>query len=134
MGTSISKDGEVNKGIEEESTGFHVIEIHAPTVGVGITMIIMASLFACAAYACYRKIRQRTERRMQRQRRNENLLYGNLQEIPMTPIGHYQQSAQIPAIGYPADRENGRQYEQNRFQDITEDNCRLAGKPSTSRV
>jgi hypothetical protein len=64
MGGSDSKESEAtkpmeNKGIVESSSGFHILEIHVPTVGYGFVFIIIAMVVAMIAYACYRKLKRR---------------------------------------------------------------------------
>ena len=113
MGGSSSKTGE-NKGIQEESSGLHIVEIHAPTVGLGFTMLILAMIFSCAAYACYRQIKKRTQRRMNRPR-NMELQRNNLIEIPMM---------QIPPSPRFLMSDAG-----PRFQEVTEDPIQLQPPP-----
>ena len=39
----------------EESTGFHVFELHAPTAGVSILTLVVALIAIALAYGCYKK-------------------------------------------------------------------------------
>ena len=39
----------------EQSTGFHVFELHAPTAGVSVLTIVVALIAIALAYGCYKK-------------------------------------------------------------------------------
>ena len=52
-----------NKGVvANESGGFHVLEIHAPTVGMGLIFVIVVALAAVTFIACYRRFKRRVSR------------------------------------------------------------------------
>ena len=54
----------INKGVEESTRGgFHVLEVHMPTVGAGVGFIAVVLILACVAYAIYRKMRRRIQQR-----------------------------------------------------------------------
>jgi len=46
-------------GVVEQSTGFHVLEIHAPTVGFGFFGLVMFIVMGFICYSLYRCIRTR---------------------------------------------------------------------------
>lgn len=45
--------------VSEESNGFHIVEIHAPTAGVGLTMLVIAAAVAAAIWWFWKKRRRR---------------------------------------------------------------------------
>jgi hypothetical protein len=49
----------VVSGVEETSTGFHVLEIHAPTVGLGLGSIALLVVLTVLMITCWRKLRKR---------------------------------------------------------------------------
>ena len=117
MGGSSSKPNETNRGIEESSSGLHIVEIHAPTVGVGFMILVIAVVLSCAAYVCYRHIKKRTARRMDR-RQSEQLTRNTIIEFP---------SRQRVTTRYVPSIDDG-----PRFQDVTEE-LRQSNRESNDR-
>ena len=65
MGSSNTKvDHPKNEGIVENTQGgFHVFEVHAPSMGVGIGAFVLLVCLCCILYVMYRRMKKRIERR-----------------------------------------------------------------------
>ena len=51
-----------NEGIIESSSGFHVLEIHVPTIGYGLTFVIFFIVTAACLFACLKKLKRQWSR------------------------------------------------------------------------
>ena len=69
MGKEQSKEkAEVrNTEIQESSSGFHILEIHLPTVGLGFTSIVLFAVAFGLCFCIYRRVAKRYARRPPRQ-------------------------------------------------------------------
>ena len=45
--------------VTEDSSGFHIVEIHAPTAGIGIMTLVFLGIAACGMLYCWKKLRLR---------------------------------------------------------------------------
>lgn len=64
MGGNTSKDESSKKAdhsIHEESTGFHIFELHLPTLGFGFTSILLIVFVIFLALLCYRRCTHRRQ-------------------------------------------------------------------------
>ena len=92
MGTKQSTPAPViiQKPVEvDNSSGFHILEIHAPSVGMSFMVIILLLILGTAFYFCLRRYRHRLRRHRQRHLH----LQQQLGEYQMTPVHH-----QLPTI------------------------------------
>lgn len=88
---------------ENTSGGFHLIEVHMPTVGVGMITIVVIIAIIFTAMACYRYIKRRADSRRfqppfhpapwhQMRQRWDNDRFEEIQENPAQQVA--QQVAQ----------------------------------------
>ena len=121
MGGSTSKQAikaESVKEITEVSTGTHLIEIHMPSMGVGVMVVTMVVVACLAGWMCWRRMRRPGHRRRARPEWFEGVPWAQPMPLPMhmpmpmhlnqmhmmpmgphLPMGHQmgQQPVQAPA-------------------------------------
>jgi hypothetical protein len=49
--------------VNDESSGFHVLELHMPTVGFGVTSVVLCAILFIACILVYRRLAKRWVRR-----------------------------------------------------------------------
>ena len=94
MGGSSSRNGNTGQtGEINQSGGFHVIEIHAPTVGGTVIMIIVLLLIAGGLFWCARRMHKNYQAAAIRQQ--QALPYA-LQQQPTGWLPRMRQSLALP--------------------------------------
>ena len=141
MGGSSSKPEEktdkshAKEEIIEQSSGFHVFEIHIPTVNKGIGFLVFLAIAAVVLVWLYRTLRRKMKARQGREARGTNHL--NMLPLQYQPSGIGQRPGayawnggmrmQAPAFFNwpPADvhvgRSNNTGFAESRFQEVGDD-------------
>jgi hypothetical protein len=65
---SVPEQPTINTGnqVNDDSSGFHLIEFHSGTAGIGIGILILAAVFGAGFFACYLKFRGTRKRQVAR--------------------------------------------------------------------
>ena len=144
MGGSSSKDDEATKGdnlgVEEISTGFHILEIHVPTVGYGILFFCLIIAIAFFVYRCFKK-------RLRRSRVTPDLLPSSTAPTatpppqfppfsPWTPAIWPQSSMPMIVMNSPRTLRKPdvcRGARTSRIREINDDDENIAGGPVLER-
>ncbi len=117
MGGSSSKEEtseeETNNGTEEESSGFHIIEIHAPTVGFGILTLVVLCLALLVGWCLYKRYRQNFLLERRTKEPPMPFMFQPLcrREFPMSPTVTLGDLRHHPHVPQP--------YDENRIVDVT---------------
>ena len=137
--TTKTNNVEKPKILIEKSTGFHMVELHIPSMGfsvVTLLIIILVGIVAFKLYLRYKKSRQR--RRQQRQFTGQLMPFQNpswrmgegIQQLYNSQLAAaaYQQFAALPPLhptgtgaGPTAAVSPSRRYETGRFTEVDDD-------------
>ena len=58
-GSQSTRASDSNVGEINQSGGFHILEIHAPSIGGTLVVLLIIAAIAAAAYTCYRRLQKR---------------------------------------------------------------------------
>ena len=139
MGGSSSKpeeDTDKSQGKEEiieQSTGFHIVEIHLPTVNKGLGFLVLVCIAAVLLVWAHRVLRKKMKARERREATRGTTNQPGLLPLTCSPSemgqrpGMYAWGRSMPAPGFfgwpPADVHVGRNtsFGESRFQEVDDD-------------
>ena len=99
---SVPVENDQHQAINDESTNFHLFEIHSPTVGVGLALFAFVGFGACVLYAGCAKLKKKLRQGRQRNAffngRNTDIFNGGAMAMPKFPaVQYFPQGQQVPA-------------------------------------
>lgn len=113
MGASNTK-AEVVKPVEvEQSSGFHVLELHLPTAGFGLVTLFFAFAFFICCLLCFRHLSRRW------MRRPHSYSQGNHPFVQWSPHSHGR--PQVFYLGDPYHQHLSSMPLQSRIQEVNEE-------------
>ncbi len=111
-----------SRKVTEVSTGFHVMEVHMPTLGMGLTWLIILLMLIIAAILLYRRYVRRWNRRQSSHPAGALPLFHRRQD-PSPSVYYVVSRNDIPTLHQPPQR---------RFEELPPDDGQPASPSASS--